>query len=89
MTSEQIQKLNLMVAENGRAMPDGSHEAVSLMHVQMLGEIAYQLARHFEREIAADSVDWQERCQCTHKRLYHHAKGCSHGECECEGWIAA
>lgn len=44
MTSEQIQKLNLMVAENGRAMPDGSHEAVSLMHVQMLGEIAYQLA---------------------------------------------
>lgn len=50
MTSEQIQNLCAMVAKNGTELPNGCAEAISLMHVQFLGEIAYQLARQNERE---------------------------------------
>jgi hypothetical protein len=51
VSSEQIEKLNLMVAKNGKALPDGCHEAILLMNIQMLGEIAFQLAVLNEREM--------------------------------------
>lgn len=88
MTSEEIQKqIQKLLPDDPRGLPMGltleGARSVALL------EIAFQLARHNERELAGDSVDWQERCECTHKRLYHHATGCSHGECKCEGWRAA
>ena len=85
MTSEEIQKhIQALAPDDPRFVltPEGAHS------VGML-EIAYQLAVHNEREQASSSVDWQERCRCSHKRLYHHATGCSHGDCNCGGWSAA
>lgn len=73
MTSEQIQNLCAMVAKNGSALPNGCAEAVSLMHVQFLGEIAYQLA------VANEHA----QCACGHAAMDHRTR--SRGERCCNG----
>ncbi len=79
MTSEQIQNLCAMVAKNGSELPNGCAEAVSLMHVQFLGEIAYQLA----------AMNENAECVCGHAVREHHAtqnpgeRCCNGKQCNC------
>jgi ribosomal protein S27AE len=87
MTSEQIQKLNLMVSENGARLPDGGMEAVSLMHVQMLGEIAYQLAVANEQRNAPQE---SERWKCPHCGVIAtHSRKVPRQICTCGAWMDA
>lgn len=50
MTSEQVRALCLQCAEMGRQADNGSPVAISLMEIQGIWEIAYQLAVMNERE---------------------------------------